>query len=99
MGRNSYKTKTLFDGGQMKKLFVAVAALLLASISAYAQDASNPHAYHLMEANTFNPPGQDWAKARVDKSPRHQEWVKVKQGSRNVNSFVVYPEVKNKATA
>jgi len=53
----------------------------------------------LMEANTFNPPGQDWAKARVDKSPRHQEWVKVKQGSRNVNSFVVYPEVKNKATA
>ncbi len=42
---------------------------------------------------------QDWAKARVDKSPRHQEWVKVKQGSRTVNSFVVYPEVKNKATA
>ena len=42
---------------------------------------------------------QDWAKARVDKSPRHQEWVKVKQGTRQVNSFIVYPEVKNKATA
>ncbi|MDQ3013110.1 MAG: dienelactone hydrolase family protein [Acidobacteriota bacterium] len=83
----------------MKKLFTAVTVLLLASLSAYAQDASNPHAHHLMEANTFNPPGQDWAKARVDKSPRHQEWVKVKQGSRNVNSFVVYPEVKTKATA
>jgi len=42
---------------------------------------------------------QDWAKARVDKSPRHQEWVKVKQGTRTVDSFIVYPEVKNKATA
>ena len=42
---------------------------------------------------------QDWAKQRVAKSPRHREWVKVKNGAREVNSFVVYPEVKNKATA
>jgi len=42
---------------------------------------------------------QDWAKARLAKSSRHQEWVKVKNGAREVNSFVVYPEVKNKATA
>jgi carboxymethylenebutenolidase len=42
---------------------------------------------------------QDWAKSRLAKSPRHQEWVKVKNGTREVNSFVVYPEVKNKATA
>ncbi len=42
---------------------------------------------------------QEWAKARLAKSPRHQEWVKVKNGTREVNSFVVYPEVKNKATA
>jgi carboxymethylenebutenolidase len=42
---------------------------------------------------------QDWAKQRLAKSPRHQEWVKVKNGSREVNSFVVYPENKNKATA
>jgi len=42
---------------------------------------------------------QDWAKARLAKSPRHQEWVKVKNGTREVNSFVVNPEVKNKATA
>jgi carboxymethylenebutenolidase len=42
---------------------------------------------------------QDWAKQRLSKSPRHQEWVKVKNGAREVNSFVVYPEVKNKATA
>jgi carboxymethylenebutenolidase len=42
---------------------------------------------------------QDWAKARLDKSPRHLEWVKLKQGKREVNSFIAYPEVKDKATA
>lgn len=42
---------------------------------------------------------QDWAKQKLAKSPRHQEWVKVKNGTREVNSFVVYPENKNKATA
>jgi carboxymethylenebutenolidase len=42
---------------------------------------------------------QDWAKARLDKSPRHQEWVKVKHGDREVQSFIVFPEVKDKATA
>jgi carboxymethylenebutenolidase len=43
--------------------------------------------------------GQDWAKAKLQKSPRHGEWVKVKHGKREVQSYVVYPEVKNKATA
>jgi carboxymethylenebutenolidase len=42
---------------------------------------------------------QDWAKAQVAKSPRHREWVKVKYGNREVNSLVIYPEVKKKATA
>jgi carboxymethylenebutenolidase len=43
--------------------------------------------------------GQDWAKARLENSPRHLEWVKVKNGDREVNSFIAYPEVKDKATA
>ena len=42
---------------------------------------------------------QDWAKERADKSPRHQEWVDVKVAGRTVHAFIVYPEVKNKATA
>jgi carboxymethylenebutenolidase len=42
---------------------------------------------------------QDWAKARLEKSPRHGEWVKIKQGQHEVQSFIVYPEVKDKATA
>ena len=42
---------------------------------------------------------QDWAKTKLEKSPRHQEWVKLKHGDREVNCFVVYPEVKDKAAA
>ena len=42
---------------------------------------------------------QDWAKARLDKSPRHLEWVKIKQGERTINCFVAFPEVQEKATA
>jgi carboxymethylenebutenolidase len=42
---------------------------------------------------------QDSPKARLDKSPRHLEWVKVKHDSRDVECFVAYPEVKEKATA
>jgi carboxymethylenebutenolidase len=42
---------------------------------------------------------QDWAKTKLEKSPRHGEWVKVKHKNREVVSFVVYPEVKDKATA
>jgi carboxymethylenebutenolidase len=42
---------------------------------------------------------QEWAKAKLEKSPRHMEWVDVKQGERNVKCFVAYPEIKDKATA
>jgi len=42
---------------------------------------------------------QDWAKARLEKSPRHLEYVKVKHDSREVNCFIAFPEVKEKATA
>src|SRR5258705_8818372 len=39
---------------------------------------------------------QDWAKAKVEKSPRHREWVTVKHDGRSVETFVVYPESKDK---
>jgi carboxymethylenebutenolidase len=41
----------------------------------------------------------DWAKERLEKSPRHVEWVKVSHDNRDVNCFVAYPEVKDKAPA
>jgi carboxymethylenebutenolidase len=42
-------------------------------------------------------PAQDWAKARLEKSPRHGEWVEFKSGERTIKAFVVYPERKEKA--
>ena len=40
---------------------------------------------------------QDWAKQKLDKSPRHREWVTIKHGDRTLQAFVAYPEVKGKA--
>lgn len=62
----------------MKKLNIAVIALVLTGLTAGAQD---------------------WAKAKLEKSPRHHEWVEVKQGNRTVHCFLAFPEVKEKATA
>jgi carboxymethylenebutenolidase len=35
---------------------------------------------------------QDWAKERVEKSPRHREWVTVTHDGRKVETFIAYPE-------
>jgi carboxymethylenebutenolidase len=40
---------------------------------------------------------QDPAKERLEKSPRHLEWITVKHGERTVHAFIAYPEVKEKA--
>ena len=42
---------------------------------------------------------QEWAVERLEKSPRHGEWVVVEHGDRKVDAFVVFPEVKDKAVA
>ena len=42
---------------------------------------------------------QEPAVQRLEKSPRHQEWVAVKRVDRTVHSFLVYPEVKEKVPA
>src|SRR3989442_36285 len=39
---------------------------------------------------------QEWAKATLEKSPRHREWVTVKHDGRSVETFVVYPKSKSK---
>lgn len=82
----------------MKTLICVVALLLLIVTGAHAQDMSGHH-HTASVSDVEGPEVQDWAKQRLAKSSRHQEWVKVKNGSREVNSFVVYPEVKTKATA
>ncbi len=42
---------------------------------------------------------QDWAREKLQKSPRHGEWVTVKHDQRAVETFVVYPEAKEKTPA
>jgi len=81
----------------MRKMILALAVMFVPAI-ALAQSpaaAADPHAEHESIMSVV----QDWAKARLAKSPRHQEWVQVKNGGRSVKSFVVYPEVNHKATA
>jgi carboxymethylenebutenolidase len=40
---------------------------------------------------------QEWAKQILDKSPRHQQWIKIPEGNRTIDAFIVYPEVSQKA--
>lgn len=42
---------------------------------------------------------QETPAERLENSPRHQEWVKIKQGDRIVHAFLVFPEIKDKAPA
>ncbi len=42
---------------------------------------------------------QDWATQRLDASPRHHEYVTLQANGKPLQAFVVYPEVKSKATA
>ena len=81
----------------MKSSLLLVMLLLLCSVPACAQNNHHHDAAASPDADSMV--SQEWARQRLAKSPRHQEWVKVKNGTREVNSFVVYPEVKDKATA
>lgn len=39
---------------------------------------------------------QEWAQTRLEKSPRHREWITVKHDGRSVETLVVYPESSSK---
>ena len=89
---------------ELRRLFTTIVlgiiAILYLCAGVVAQDMSahhHPSVSAAMDADTETI--QDWAKQQLAKSPRHHEWVKIKNGNREVNSFVVYPEVSKKATA
>ncbi len=42
-------------------------------------------------------PAQEWAKQKLEQSPRHHEFVTVKHGDRSVETFLAYPETKGNA--
>lgn len=100
--RNAGFRRLALNSISLKQMALIVAALFFSVSCASAQHKSDSH--HVDHSNGSGMPAeisetQDWAKQRLAKSPRHQEWVKVKNGNREVNSFIVYPEVKEKATA
>ena len=88
-------------GRLLLRSFACVVALISLAGCSRAQEMSDQH--HSAPGAASEPAvaseTQDWARQRLEKSPRHREWVKVQNGSRVVNSFIVYPEVKSKATA
>ena len=56
----------------------------------------NAFALLVFLALTITVAAQEYVKQRLEKSPRHQEWVEIKNGERTVNSFITYPETKDK---
>ena len=75
---------------KMKKPISLLTLLVFLSVTACAQHTATMHGNHAAspsptEANET----QDWAKQRLAKSPRHQEWGKVKNGAREESSFLV----------
>lgn len=86
----------------MKKanLYTTTIAVLCFAFGVSAQEMSGHHHGTIAALNSAETElAQDWAKQQLAKSPRHREWVKVKNGNREVNSLIVFPEVKKKATA
>lgn len=83
-----------------KQVWAAIVFVLASVMAVCAQDMTH---HHTTADPTMSMPDetitQDWAKDKLAKSPRHREWVKVKNGNREVNSFIVYPETNKKATA
>ncbi|MEO6923601.1 MAG: dienelactone hydrolase family protein [Bryocella sp.] len=68
----------------MKRLVALAAALAFTTLAAAAQ---GPH-----------DTSSNWARANLDKSPRHGEYVTIKEPSgRVLHAWVVYPEIKAKA--
>jgi carboxymethylenebutenolidase len=80
------------------RILIIALSLLTCTVLAPAQQTATAHD-HSMSATPPSSAPADWARQRVDKSPRHREWVNVKSGDRTVSAFVVYPEVSRKATS
>ena len=89
-----------FSGRLLKQLWAISIFVIVSAMAVCAHDMTH---HHMTADPTMSMPDetitQDWAKDKLAKSPRHREWVKVKNGTREVNSVIVYPESNKKATA
>jgi len=97
------KAQCRTTGAAVRNLLSILSLLAMVTLglvmTATAQDMSHHHMDMGADPTAESELTQDWAKAKLAKSPRHHEWVKVKNGDREVNCFIVYPEVNKKATA
>ena len=80
-GENS---NCLVEARRLPHMHIRTGCLALCSLLIVAPTAFPAHA-------------QEWARAKLDSSPRHHEYVQVKSGSRTVRLFVDYPQVSRKA--
>jgi carboxymethylenebutenolidase len=53
----------------------------------------------LVFAAALTASAQDWAKPRLENSPRHGEWITMPSAGRELKCFIVYPEIKTKAVS
>ncbi|HYO14737.1 MAG TPA: dienelactone hydrolase family protein [Thermoanaerobaculia bacterium] len=91
----------------MRNLLVAIALLVIPSLgfALQGQPAAPPASAPSQAAapapaprNENLPPSEEQAKAALEKSPRHGEWVDIKTASGTpIRTWVVYPERKDKA--
>ena len=51
----------------------------------------------LLACSVSSSSAQEWAKAKLEQSERHREYVPVKHDGRTINTLVIYPEAKDKA--
>lgn len=89
---------------------LATLCLLSLTATAHGRDAKDPHADHVaMHFQAASgaaavqdeklPPGEENAKAALEKSPRHGEYIDIKLSGdeKPIRTWVVYPERKDKA--
>ncbi len=74
----------------------SASAQMTSAAAEMAMQEREPMAMHA-DMQMPSQPSQQWAKDALDKSPRHREYVPIVHDGRTVTTFVVYPEVKNKA--
>jgi carboxymethylenebutenolidase len=95
-------TKLCFTSkNEFKFTGLKVSSLDSSTTSPRSPPVLSPHSLLLLLLLPLTQPlqAQDWAREKLDQSLRHHEWVKVNQAGREVHSFLVFPEVREKATA
>lgn len=86
----------------MKKLLTIGAVLTLTACTASVTDPNgmdgmNHSSMDMSEHNHGDDSSQGQSLDRLNNSPRHQEWVEVKNGDKTIRTWVVYPQVTGKA--